>query len=162
MKEYLKVLEEHFKQNPPNHGDMESVLEVLYWYYAENNPIDNQEIRDSLAKLRSQFPNLSMQGFDPIFDTVSELCVEDQCLAFYEGLRLGVMLMIELRRSKVQGHRYKSDGPVFVKFTSVVLVKNLISVPMPACMPGRSSNQTGHSDRFYRNSFVDPSDKEFH
>ncbi len=96
MKEYLKFLEDYYKQNPPNHGDMESVLEVLYWYYAENNPIDNQKIRDSLAKLRSQFPNLSLQEFDPIFDTVSDLCVEDQRLAFYEGLRLGVTLMIEL------------------------------------------------------------------
>lgn len=96
MKEYLKFLEEYYKQNPPNHGDMGSVLEVLYWYYAENNPIDNQKIRDSFAKLRSQFPNLSLQEFDPIFDTVSELCVEDQRLAFYEGLRLGVALMIEM------------------------------------------------------------------
>ncbi len=96
MKKYLKFLEEYYKRNPPNQGDMESVLEVLYWYYAENNPIDNQKIRDSFAKLRSQFPNLSLQEFDPIFDTVSELCVEDQRLAFYEGLRLGVTLMIEL------------------------------------------------------------------
>lgn len=96
MKEYLKFLEEHFRQNPPNHGAMESVLEVLYWYYAENNPIDSQKIRDSFAKLRSHFSNLSMQEFDPIFDIVSELCVEDQRLAFYEGLRLGVTLMIEL------------------------------------------------------------------
>ena len=96
MKEYLKILEEYYKQNPPNHGDMESVLEVLYWYYAENNPIDNQKIRDSSAKLRSQFSNLSLQEFDPIFDTVSELCTEHQRLAIYEGLRLGVTLMIEL------------------------------------------------------------------
>ena len=96
MKENLKFLEEHFRQNPLNHGDMESVLEVLYWYYAENNPIDNQKIRDSFAKLRSQFSNLSLQEFDPIFETVSELCVEGQRLAFYEGLRLGVTLMLEL------------------------------------------------------------------
>ena len=96
MKKYLKILEEYYKQNPPKHGDMESVLEVLYWYYAENNPIDNQKIRDSFAKLRSQFPNLSMQEFDPIFDTVSELCEEHERLAFYEGLRLGATLMIEL------------------------------------------------------------------
>lgn len=82
MIKYLKFLEEDFKQNPPNHGDMESVLEVLYWYYAGNNPIDNQKIRDSFAELRSQFPNLSVQKLGPIFTTVSELCVEDQRLAF--------------------------------------------------------------------------------
>ncbi len=96
MKKYLKFLEEYCKQNPPNHGNLESVMEVLHWYYAENNPIDNQKIRDGFAKLRSQFPNLSLQEFDPIFGTVSELCVEHERLAFYEGLRLGVTLMIEL------------------------------------------------------------------
>ncbi len=96
MKKSLKFLEEHFKQNPPNHGDLDSVMDVLHWYYAENNPIDNQKIRDGFAKLRSQFPDLSLQEFDPIFDTVSDLCVEHERLAFYEGLRLGVTLMIEL------------------------------------------------------------------
>ncbi len=96
MKESLKLLEEHFRQNPPNHGDLDSVREVLHWYCAENNPIDNQKIRDSFAKLRSQFPNLSLQEFDPIFDIVSDLCVEHERLAFYEGLRLGVTLMMEL------------------------------------------------------------------
>ncbi len=75
---------------------MEFVLEVLYWYYAGNNPIDNQKIRDSFAKLRSQFPNLSLQEFDLIFDTGSDLYVKNQRLAFYEGLRMGVTLMIEL------------------------------------------------------------------
>ncbi len=96
MKKSLKFLEEHFKQNPPNHGDLDSVMEVLHWYYAENNPINNQKIQDGFVKLRSQFQNLSLQEFDPIFDTVSDLCVEHERLAFYEGLHLGVTLMIEL------------------------------------------------------------------
>ncbi len=67
-----------------------------HWYYPENNPNDDQKIRDSFAKLRGQFPNLNLQEFDPIFDTVSDLCVEHERLAFYEGLRLGVTLMTEL------------------------------------------------------------------
>lgn len=96
MKKYLQFPEEHLKQNPTNHGDLDSVHEVLHWYYAENNPIDNQKIRDSFAKLRSQFPNHSLQEFDPIFDTVSDLCVEHERLSFYESLHLGVTLMIEL------------------------------------------------------------------
>ena len=96
MKRSLKSLEKHFKQSPPNHGDLDSVTDVLHWYYAENNPIDNQKIRDSFANLRGQSPNLSLQEFDSIFDTVSDLCVEHERLAFYEGLRLGVTLMMEL------------------------------------------------------------------
>ncbi len=95
MQKYLDALQDYCKQNPLSHGDAESVMELLYWHYSECNPIDNQKIRDSFRKLRNQFPEFSMQVFDPIFTTVSDLC-EHQRLAFYEGLRLGVTLMIEL------------------------------------------------------------------
>ncbi len=96
MQRYLQVLLDYYKQNPPNHGDAESVLDLLYWHYAEFNPIDNQKIRDSFASLRKQYSHLSMQEFDPIFTTVSDLCAEHERLAFLEGLRLGVVLMQEL------------------------------------------------------------------
>lgn len=96
MKKYIEALRDYCQQNPLNHGDAESVMEFLYWHYAEFNPIDNQKIRDSFAKLRRQYPHLSLEEFDPIFTTVSDLCVEHEHLAFLEGLRLGVTLMTEL------------------------------------------------------------------
>lgn len=36
------------------------------------------------------------QDFAPVFLTVSDLSMEHERLAFYEGLRLGVTLMTEL------------------------------------------------------------------
>lgn len=96
MQHYIKALRDYCQQNPLNHGDAESVMEFLYWHYAEINPIDNRKIRDSFAKLRQQYPHLSLEKFDPIFTTVSDLCVEHEHLAFLEGLRLGVTLMTEL------------------------------------------------------------------
>ena len=96
MQHYIKALQDYYKQNPLNHGGAESVMEFLYWNYAENNPIDNQKIRNSFAKLRWQYPHLSLKEFDPIFTTVSNLCEEHERLAFLEGLRLGVTLMTEL------------------------------------------------------------------
>ncbi len=96
MQKYIKALRDYCKRNPLNHGNAESVMEFLYWHYAENNPIDSKKIRDGFAKIRQQYPHLSMQKFDPIFTTVSDLCVEHEHLAFYEGLRLGVTLMTEL------------------------------------------------------------------
>ncbi len=95
MQHYIKALQNYCKQNPLNHGDAESVMEFLYWHYAENNPIDNKKIRNSFAKLRQQCPHRSMEEVDPIFTTVSDLCVEHERLAFLEGLRLGVTLMME-------------------------------------------------------------------
>ncbi len=74
----------------------ESILGLLYWHYTECNPIDNQKIREGFAQIRQQYPHLSMQEFDPIFTTVSDLCVEHERLALLEGLRLSVTLMMEL------------------------------------------------------------------
>ncbi len=101
MQKYIKALRDYCKQNPLNHGDAESVMEFLYWHYAEFNPIDNRKIRDGFAQIRRQYPHLSMQEFDPIFTTVSDLCVEHERRAFLEGLRLGVTLMTELAEKEV-------------------------------------------------------------
>ncbi len=98
MQQYVQVLADYYKQTPPNHGDAESILDLLYWHYAEFNPIDNQKIRDSFATLRKQYPHLSLQEFDSIYSTVSDLCIEIERLAFLEGLRLGVTLMWELTK----------------------------------------------------------------
>ncbi len=100
MQHYIKALQDYCKRNPLNHGDAESVMEFLYWHYAEFNPIDNRKIRNGFAQIRQQYSHLSMQEFDPIFTTVSDLCVEHEHLAFLEGLRLGVTLMMELAEEK--------------------------------------------------------------
>lgn len=96
MEKYIKALQDYCKEHPLDHGGADSVMELLYWQYAESNPIDNGKIRNGFAKLREQFPHLSLQEFDPVFTTVSELCVEHERIAFLEGLRLGMTLMIEL------------------------------------------------------------------
>lgn len=96
MQRYIGALQDYCRSYPPSYGGAESLLEFLYWHYSEDNPIDSQKIRDGFAKLRSQFPHLSLQEFDPIFIMVSDLCVECGRLAFYEGLHLGAALMTEL------------------------------------------------------------------
>ena len=96
MEKYMIALQDYCKQNPPNHGDAQSVMNLLYWTYTEYNPIDDLKIKGCFAKLRNHFPELDLQQFDPIFITVSDLCVEHERLAFMEGLRLGVTLMQEL------------------------------------------------------------------
>lgn len=96
QKQLLEVLRNR-EAHPLDYGDAEIILDVLYWNYAENNPIDNPKIRNGFDDLRSKFPHLSMQEFDPVFNTVSELCLEHERGAFMDGIRLGAMLMEELR-----------------------------------------------------------------
>ncbi len=100
MQHYIKALRDYCKHKPLNHGDAEFVMEFLYWHYAEFNPVDNQKMRNNFTQIRQQYPHLSMQEFDPIFTTVSDLCVEHERLAFYEGLRLGAAFMLELAEGK--------------------------------------------------------------
>lgn len=95
QKQLLDVLR-NCEAHPLDYGDSESLLDVLYWNYAENNPLDNQKIKDGFAALRSQFPHLSMQEFDPVFNTISELCLEHERVAFMDGIRLGMLLLAEL------------------------------------------------------------------
>lgn len=38
MKTYLEAIKSHIKAHPPNFGDGESVLTMLYECYNENNP----------------------------------------------------------------------------------------------------------------------------
>ena len=42
MNPYLEKLKAHIKANPPNFGDGESVLTMLYECYTEYNPSDNE------------------------------------------------------------------------------------------------------------------------
>ncbi len=92
MKEIAKTLLEYCKAHPLDCGDAKSLLDVLYWNYAENDSLDNQKIKDGFATLRSQFPHLSMQEFDPIFNTVSELCWEHERAGFEVGVKIGICL----------------------------------------------------------------------
>ena len=42
MKTYLEAIKSHINAHPPNFGDGESVLTMLYECYNENNPYDNE------------------------------------------------------------------------------------------------------------------------
>ena len=45
MNPYFESLTAHIKANPPNFGDGESILTMLYERCNENNPYDNEQIR---------------------------------------------------------------------------------------------------------------------
>lgn len=89
-------LKNYCKEHPPQYGDAESLLDVLYWHFAEFNPMDSSEAKAQFANLRNTLHYLSEQEFDAVFGIVSCICVEQERTAFKEGLRLGVALVQEL------------------------------------------------------------------
>lgn len=97
MEKLLEVLQQHFAQNPPDYGDAESVLDILYGHYTEHGSSDSEKIMSQFIALRS-LVNLPPQEYDPIFYVVSDLCIEYGRLAFFEGLRMGIQLADEIRK----------------------------------------------------------------
>ncbi len=45
MNPYIEKLKQHIAKNPPNFGDADSVLGLLYECFNENNPYDNEQIK---------------------------------------------------------------------------------------------------------------------
>ncbi len=96
MKNIAAQLESYCKAHPIRLTDRETILETLYWLYAENPPTDCTKLREGYARLRAQLNFMKPEEYDVVFDTVSELCTESEQLAFYAGVRLGAALMMEL------------------------------------------------------------------
>ncbi len=100
MKNIAAQLESYCKEHPIRLDDRESVLESLYWLYAESVPTDSAKLRDGYARLRKQLHFLKPKQYDAVFDTVTELCTESEQIAFYAGIRLGAALMMELEEDR--------------------------------------------------------------
>ena len=62
MKSYLQAIKSHIEAHPPNFGDGESVLTMLYECYNENNPYDNEQIRADFNELYRQMTGMPPAG----------------------------------------------------------------------------------------------------
>ena len=96
MNPYLEKLKAHIEANPPNFGDGESVLTMLYECYNENNPYDNEQIRADFNELYQQMNGMLLREMDNIVYPVCKLCRDHEKAGFIEGIRLGVLLAHEL------------------------------------------------------------------
>lgn len=92
MKKLAEMLKEYVERNPFDYGEVESTLDILFWYYVEYSGADSEKIRSRFDSLRN-LVNFSPKEYDQVFDVVSDLCLEHGRLAFREGIRFGVQLM---------------------------------------------------------------------
>ena len=96
MKKYFDMLRSYVEQNPPNCGDADSVLGMLYECYNENSPYDNEQIRADFNELYQQMNGMPLREMDKIIYPVCKLCRDHEKAGFIEGIRLGVLLTQEL------------------------------------------------------------------
>ena len=96
MNPYLEKLKANIEAKPPNFGDGESVLTMLYECYNENNPYDNEQIRVDFHELYQQMNGMPLREMDQIVYPVCRLCRDHERAGFIEGIRLGILLAHEL------------------------------------------------------------------
>ena len=96
MKQFLDTLKAHIEQYPPNYGDGESVLTMLYECHNENNPYDNEQIKEDFNELYRQMNGMPLQEMDKIIYPVCKLCGDHEKAGFIEGIKFGTRLKTEL------------------------------------------------------------------
>ena len=96
MKSYNEAKKTYIQKHPPNFGDGESVLSMLYECYNENNPYDNEQIKKDFNELYRQMIGMPLREMDNIVYPVCRLCRDHEKAGFIEGIRLGVLLAQEV------------------------------------------------------------------
>lgn len=97
MNTFFETLKNHIEQYPPNYGDGESVLTMLYECHNENSPYDNEQIRADFNDLYQQMNGMELREMDKIIYPVCTLCRDHERAGFIEGLRIGMQLFQELK-----------------------------------------------------------------
>ena len=96
MNPYFEKLKAAIEANPPNLGDSNSVLTLLYETYSELNRLDNEAIRAGLDELYKLMNGMTLREMDRIIYPVCQLCRDHEHAGFVEGIRIGVLLAQEL------------------------------------------------------------------
>ena len=98
MNRYIDNFKYFLSKQPHNYGftDANSLLEMLCYYYAENNPVDNSIIRYQFDELDTVLSKLSFSDNNALFLMISTLCASYEKQAFMDGIAVGWQLYTEL------------------------------------------------------------------
>ena len=96
MEKYFEKLKTYIAKNPPDFGDGESVLTLLYEAYAESNRMDDGTIKKDFKELYRQMNGMELREMDRIIYPVCTLCRDHQRSGFMEGVKVGIRLRTEL------------------------------------------------------------------
>ena len=96
MKEFVEKLKQRVDENPPNYGDTDSVLGILYECFNENNPYDNDEIKNDFNELYQQMNGMSLRDMDKVIYPVCKLCRDHEKAGFIEGIKIGICIAEEV------------------------------------------------------------------
>ena len=96
MNPYIEKLKQHIAKNPPNFGDTDSVLGLLYECFNENNPYNNEQIKAVFEDMYRQMNGMPLREMDRIVYPVCRLCRDHERAGIVGGIKIGVLLQVEL------------------------------------------------------------------
>lgn len=85
MKEHFETLKEHIEHHPPELGDADSVLALLYEAYNAVNTMDDDRIKADFNALYQAMNGKDLREMDLILDPVCALCREHEQAGLREG-----------------------------------------------------------------------------
>lgn len=96
MNSYFEKLKAYIQSKPPNYGNGESVLTMLYECHNESNPYDDEQIKADFNELYRLMNGMELREMDRIIYPVCKLCRDHERSGFIEGIKIGVLLQAEL------------------------------------------------------------------
>lgn len=108
MNIFLETLKTYIEQYPPNYGDGESILTMLYECHNENSSYDNEQIKEDFNELYRLMNGMSLRDMDKIIYPVCTLCRDHERSGFTEGVKIGIKLFKEINNLEMQ-HQAEAD-----------------------------------------------------
>ena len=96
MNPYIEKLKQQIIEDPPDFGDGNSVLTLLYEAYNEVNRMDDEQIKADFNALYQAMNGMTVQEMDRIIYPVCTLCRDHEKAGFVAGIKVGVLLQSEL------------------------------------------------------------------
>ena len=96
MEKYFEKLRSYIEEKPPEFGDGDSVMTLLYEAYDESNRMDDGTTKEAFNELYRQMNGMEIKEMDKIIYPVCTLCRDHQRSGFVEGVKVGIRLKSEL------------------------------------------------------------------
>ena len=96
MNPYIEKLKRQIEELPPDFGDGNSILALLYKAYNEVNRLDDEQIRADFNALYQAMNGMELREMDRIIYPVCTLCRDHEKAGFVAGVKVGILLQSEL------------------------------------------------------------------
>lgn len=96
MNPYIEKLKRQIAEHPPDFGDGNSVLTLLYEAYNAENQLDDEQIKADFNALYQAMNGIELREMDRIIYPACTLCRDHERAGFVAGIKVGVLLQSEL------------------------------------------------------------------